>query len=515
MSRIVRAASAISGFTLLSRVFGLWRDSLMAAVLGAGAVSDTFFLAWALPNLMRRLLGEGALSASFVPAYTAARKQGEENGNQLLRSVLGAVLLILLPLTAIVVVGSVAANALFDDVDGRGGLLLELNSILFPYTIPICITAMLSGALNTRGKFALPAAVPIVLNVVWIAALYVAEPLGITGDEATAKFLSWSLCIGGFAQLALVVVPLLRMKALQRPPLQWPASGTPSRAVFVAMAPTVLGMSLGQISTLIDQTMAYSLLGEGANTYLYLANRLLLFPHAMTALAVVVAVFPKLASDATEVDRATMRTTLDRAAAAMLFVTVPAAMGLFVLADDVVAGLFVRLNFTDEDAHATALTTRYLLLGLPFLGLSQLYARGYYALALTKAPARIAAWLLAANVALNAILIGVFSMGTEGLAASTSFCAIANAAWLAFGLRRHVPPAPVRRGLWLRNAIATAAMCATILLVRPESADSRTAILLWRVAMPITVGIAVYFLAHVAMRSEEIETLRRRKQRPS
>ena len=124
MSRIVRAASAISGFTLLSRVFGLWRDSLMAAVLGAGAVSDTFFLAWALPNLMRRLLGEGALSASFVPAYTAARKQGEENGNQLLRSVLGAVLLILLPLTALVVVGSVAANALFDDVDGRGRLAL-------------------------------------------------------------------------------------------------------------------------------------------------------------------------------------------------------------------------------------------------------------------------------------------------------------------------------------------------------------------------------------------------------
>jgi peptidoglycan biosynthesis protein MviN/MurJ (putative lipid II flippase) len=106
-------------------------------------------------------------------------------------------------------------------------------------------------------------------------------------------------------------------------------------------------------------------------------------------------------------------------------------------------------------------------------------------------------------------------MGTEGLAASTSFCAIANAAWLAVVLRRDVPRAPVRRGLWLRNVLATAAMCAAILLVRPEQADSRTAILLWRVAMPITVGIAVYFLAQVAMRSEEIETLRRRKQRPS
>ena len=511
MSRLVRAASAISGLTLLSRVFGLWRDSLMAAALGAGAVSDTFFLAWAFPNLMRRLLGEGALSASFVPAYTAARKQSEENGHELLRRVLGAVLAILLPLTVLVVVGSVVANAVTGDADGRGGLLLELNAILFPYTIPICVTAMLAGALNTRGSFALPAAVPIVLNVVWIAALYVAEPLGFAGDEATAKFLSWSLCIGGFAQLALVVVPLLKMRALQKPTIGWPAAATPARAVFTAMAPTALGMSLGQISTLIDQTMAYSLLGEGANTYLYLANRLLLFPHALTALAVVVAVFPKLASDATEVDRATMRTTLDRAAAAMLFVTVPAAAGLFVLADDVVAGLFVRRNFTGEDATATATTTRMLLAGLPFLGLSQLYARAYYSLALTKAPARIAAWLLLANVALNALLIGGFGMGTEGLAASTSACAAANAALLAIGLRRHVPRADVRRGLWLRNLVATTAMCGAIWLTRPENADSRFEILLWRVAMPITVGMAVYFVAHLVMRSEELQTLRRRK----
>ena len=511
MSRLVRAASAISGLTLLSRVFGLWRDSLMAAVLGAGAVSDTFFLAWALPNLMRRLLGEGALSASFVPAYTAARKRGEEQGNELLQRVLGAVLLILLPVTALVVIGSIVANAVSGDADGRGGLLLELNAILFPYTIPICVTAMLSGALNTRGSFALPAAVPIVLNVIWIATLYVAEPLGITGDASTAKFLSWSLCVGGFAQLALVVVPLLKMRALRKPTIAWPAASTPARAVFSAMAPTVLGMSLGQISTLIDQSMAYSLLGEGANTYLYLANRLLLFPHALTALAVVVAVFPKLASDATEVDRATMRTTLDRAAAAMLFVTVPAAAGLFALADDVVAGLFVRRNFTDEDAAATATTTRMLLAGLPFLGLSQLYARAYYSLGLTKEPARIAAWLLLANVALNALLIGAFGMGTEGLAASTSACAIANAALLAIGLRRHVPRADVRRGLWLRNLVATVAMCGAIWLVRADEASSRTAILLWRVAAPIGVGMVVYFAVHLLMRSEELQTLRRRK----
>lgn len=509
MTRLVRAASAISGLTLLSRVFGLWRDSVMAAVLGAGPVSDTFFLAWALPNLMRRLLGEGALSASFVPAYTKAQKEGGEASRSLLANVLGAVLLLLLPLVVLVVLASVVVGAF-----GLGGddwnLLLQLNAVLFPYTIPICVTAMLSGALNTLGVFAMPAAVPVVLNVVWIAALYACEPLGVTGDVGIAKFLSWTLCVGGFLQLLFVVGPLRRRGQLARPPLRWPAAGTPARAVFVAMAPTVLGMSLGQISTLIDQTMAYTLLSEGANTYLYLANRLLLFPHALTALAVVVAVFPKLASDATDVDRVAMRGTLDRAAAAMLFVTVPAAVGLCVLADDVVTGLFVRQNFTPEDADATALTTRWLLAGLPFLGLSQLYARAFYAVGDTKTPARIAAWLLLANVALNATLVAGFSFGTEGLAISTSACAAANTAWLALQLRRHVPNAAHRRDLWLRNSIATAAMAATIWFARLPT-TTRIELLLWRVALPITAGMVVYFAVHWLLRSEELQALRRRR----
>ena len=511
MSRVIRAASAISGLTLLSRAFGLWRDGLMAAVLGAGPVSDTFFLAWALPNLMRRLLGEGALSASFVPAYTAAIKKGEAEARTLLSQVLGAVLLLLLPLVAVVVVASVVATALGWGEGDRTGLLLELNAVLFPYTIPICVTAMLAGALNTLAVFAMPAAVPIVLNVVWIAALYLVDPFGITTDEGVARFLAIALCLGGFAQLLCVVGPLQKSRALERPALRWPARGTPAAAVFVTMAPTVIGMSLGQISTLLDQGMAYWLLKEGANTYLYLANRLLLFPHALTALAVVVAVFPKLASDATEVDRAGMRTTLGRAAAAMVFVTVPAAMGLFVLADDVVAGLFVRRNFDAQDAAATTLTLRCLLAGLPFLGLSQLYARAFYSVGDMRTPARVAAWLLLLNVALNAVLVAGFGCGTEGLAASTSFCAALNTAWLAARLRQHVPAAARRRDLWLRNCIATALMCTAIWWLRPAVEGDRVQLLLWRVALPITAGMVVYLLAHWLLRSEELGTLRRRK----
>ncbi|MGE3173398.1 MAG: murein biosynthesis integral membrane protein MurJ [Planctomycetota bacterium] len=512
MSRLFRAAGAISGLTLGSRVLGLWRDSAMAAVLGAGPVSDTFFLAWALPNLMRRLLGEGALSASFVPAYTAARRDGEAPARGLLASVLGGVLVLLLPLVALVVVGSLLATLWSGGDDGRLGLLLTLNAILFPYAIPICVTAMLAGALNTRGVFALPAAVPIALNVVWIGALYLVAPLGIAEDSAIATFLAAALCAGGFAQLLLVIAPLRRAGALASPPLRWPRRGTAAAMVFATMGPTVVGMSLNQISTLIDQGMAYGLLGEGANTYLYLSNRLLLFPHALTALAVVVAVFPRLADEAGERDRARLRTTIDGAAAATLFVTVPAAMGLFVLADDVVAGLFQRQQFTAEDAAATALTTRCLLVGLPFLGLAQLFARAFYAVGDTRTPARVAARLLLVNVGLNLVLILGLGFGTEGLALATSCSGALNALWLARGLRRHVAAAPAGAlSPWLRSGVATAAMCAAILLVRPEVDGGRGALLLWRVALPIAVGIAVYAAAQWLLRSPELRAVLRRR----
>lgn len=512
MSRLFRAAGAISALTLASRVLGLWRDSVMAAVLGAGRVSDAFLLAWALPNLTRRLLGEGALSASLVPAYTAVRqREGEPAARSLLAEVLGGLLLILVPLVALVLgIGLLLGGT--DAVGPDGALLVRLGSILFPYTVPICIAAMLSGALNTRGVFALPASAPIVLNVVWIAALHAAPPLGCTTDTGVATFLAWSLCLGGLLQLLLVLVPMLRARALARPRLRWPARGTGARTVFATMVPTVIGMSLGQLSSLLDQGMAYALLPDGSNTYLYLSNRLLLFPHALTALAVVIAVFPRLASEATALDRARMRATLDRTAAATLFVTVPAAAGLAVLAPDIVTVLFARQQFTAGDAAITAATTELLVAGLPFLGLAQLYARAFYSVGDHRTPALVAALLLACGAALNLALILGFGLGTPGLAAATSTCALLNAALLARALRWHAPRGTGLAGAWARSLASTAAMVAAIAAVRPEPTGmERTALLLWRVAIPIALGMAVYSAAQWLLRSPELRLVRRRR----
>lgn len=487
----------------------------MAAVLGASRVSDTFFLAWALPNMLRRLLGEGALSASFIPAYTKTlQREGPVAARKLLAQVIGTVLAILLPLVAMVVLACTLFAATGSGEDDIRSLLLPLSSILFPYTIPICVAAMLAGALNTQGSFALPASLPIVLNLIWIATLYAAPWVGCTTAEGTTFLLATTLCLGGFAQLLLLVIPLWRRRALDRPKVGWPPRNTGARVVFVTMVPTMIGMSLGQISALLDQGMAYGLLADGSNTHLYLANRLLLFPHALTALAVVVAVFPRLASEAADADRQRMRATLDRAASATLFVTIPAAVGLIVIAEDLTAVLFQRDNFLAADAHNTASTTRFLVAGLPFLGLTQLYARAFYSVGDNRTPAVVAGLLVGFNATLNLVLILVFELGTVGIAAGTSACAILNATFLTRGLRRHTTPGESMWPTWLRSAIATGAMASAAAWCRPTvPADDLGGQLLWRIALPIVVGISVYMGVQRALGSPELMQLRQRFRR--
>lgn len=517
MTRLLRAAGSISAFTLLSRILGLWRDRLMAQTLGAGWVQGTFLIAWTLPNLTRRMLGEGALSAALVPAYAKARRTDPEAARELLAQIVGAVVTILAPLCALVAGLSLVVPAEWLPAPEQGGvpamrLLLALNAVLFVYALPVCLTAVFAGALNTLGVFALPAAVPIVLNVFWIAAMLTAKPLGFTVDVEIANFAAYSLSLGGFLQLLLVMVPLWRRGELRRPKFGLPARGSAAFAVFVAMGPTVLGMSLNQVSSLLDQLMAYYLVAPGAVTYVYLANRLLLFPHALTAMSVAVAVFPKLAHEANDVDRRQMRKTLDLAAAATILVTLPAACGLIVLGDDVVRVLFAGGEFKEADIWPTVLTSSCLVAGLPFLGLAQLYARAFYAVGDTGTPARLAAKLVVVNAAVNVVLVTGTGLGTAALTLSSSLSAVLNAWILARGFRRHAPAGHDLGNAWLRSSIATAGMCALLPFVQLAAPDDRLLVRAFgNVALPMLVGVLAYLAAHVLLRSPELAALRGRR----
>lgn len=519
MTRLVRAAGSISAFTLLSRILGLFRDRLMAQTFGAGWVQGTFLLAWTLPNLMRRLLGEGALSASLIPAYARLRQQDPAAARELLDQVAGTVVTILAPVCFAVAGLSLVLPAEWLPEPSVGGveamrLLLALNAILFVYALPVCLTAVGAGALNTLGVFGLPAAVPVALNVFWIAALLVARPLGFTVDTSIATFAAACLSVGGFLQLAIVAVPLWRRGALGWPRLGWPRRGTAAAGVFRTMGPTVFGMSLNQVSSLLDQVLAYYLIAPGAVTYVYLANRLLLFPHALTAMSVAVAVFPKLAAEAIDAGRVQMRRTLDLAAAATILVTLPASAGLIVLGRDVVDVLFVGGRFGEEDVWPTLLTTACLVAGLPFLGLAQLYARAFYAVGDARTPARVAAWLVAANIATSVLLLLTTPLGTAALTLSSSLSAFANAALLSRLFRAHAPAQHALGRAWLRSVLATAAMCVALPFLRVAPADaSLLSRALGNVALPIVAGIAVYVAAHVLQRSPELQALRRRRRR--
>ena len=520
MSRTVRAASSISAITLLSRVLGLVRDRLMAQTLGAGWVQGTFLIAWTLPNLMRRLLGEGALSASLVPAYARLRERDPDAARRLLEEVAGTVATVLTPICLLVAAFSLVAPAEWLPAPDEGGvaamrLLLSLNAILFTYALPICLCAVASGALNTLGIFALPAAVPVVLNLIWIAALLLAGPLGCQVDTEVATFAAWSLAVGGFVQLLMVALPLVRRGAFARPRFGLPKRGTAAFAVFVAMAPTVLGMSLNQISSLIDQLLAYYLIAPGAVFYVYLANRLLLFPHALTAMSVAVAVFPRLASEAGDGahdERARMRRTLDGSAAATILVTLPAAAGLILLATDVVEVLFVGGRFGADDVPPTVLTASCLLAGLPFVGLAQLYARAFYAVGDTGTPARTAAKLVVLNFATSVTLLMATNLGTAALTLSSSLSALGNALWLSRRFRRHAPPAPGLVGAWLRSIVATGTMCAVVPFARitpPNASLLERA--LGGLLLPIAVGMTVYVGLHLLLGSPELRAMRRRR----
>jgi len=518
MNRLLRAAGSISALTLLSRILGLVRDRLMAQAFGASWVQGTFLLAWMIPNLMRRLLGEGALSAALVPAYTAARKRDPEEARELLAEVMGSVTAILLPICLLVAGASLVFPAEWLPAPELGGvpairLLLALNAVLFAYSLPVCLCAVLSGAMNTLGMFAIPAAVPALLNVLWIAALLLAGPLGITVDVEVANFAAWWLTIGGFLQLLFLIVPMLRRGELLRPRFRLPRRGTPAFAVFVAMGPMVVGMSLNQISSLLDTVMAYYLVSSGAVTYVYLANRLLLFPHALTAMSLGVAAFPKLALEATESDRSAVRSTLDRFAGHTIIVTLPASVGLILLADDTVRALFLGGAFLERDVWPTVLTVSCLVAGLPFLGLAQLYARAFYAVGDARAPAALAARLVVANAALNLLLLWLTPLGTAGLALASSLSSLTNAAVLARRFRRHAPPAPDSKlpAIWLRSLIATAVMALAVALTRTAPPDASTwQIVVNNLAIPISVGIAVYAATHWLIGSRELTSLRRR-----
>jgi len=518
----LRAASAISVVTLISRVLGLVRDAMTTHLLGASWAMGAFTRAWSVPNLLRRLFGEGALSAALVPAFTRALQRGDGEAKHLLGGVTGALALGLTALTAVVLLACLLVPPHWVDLHGQDGrpledsgrLLLDLTLVLFPYVVPICLAAIYAGAQNALGQFAIPAAAPLVLNLLWIGGLLIAGSMAPGEPRTITLIVAWTLFAGGFVQLALGVVPLWRRGFLPR--LRLPCRGDPAAKVFQAMTPTLLGLSVSQLTILINQNLAEYLTGPGTSTHVYLANRLLLFPHALTALAAATAAFPALSLLAARGDLAGVRSKLDAIVHGTTLLSVPAAAGMWAVGEDLVSIAFVHGNYTAADARTTALTTAYLVAGLPFLSAAQLYARALYALGEHRTPALASVVLLFVAVGLNLVFVLGLDFGVEGLTLASSLCNVLNAAWLRARLGMLLPRGGTSWPALARIAAAAAGMVAVVLIVRGSlHAEGRLARAVLHLGVPIAAGIVTYGALHVVTGGRELLRLLPRKKRGS
>ena len=509
-SGLLRASGLVALCTLASRVLGLVRDSLGAALFGAGWEYGVFNLAWLLPNLFRRLFGEGALASAFVPAFARAlRESGDAGARRLVASVAGALIALLGLLcaagaaAAVLLPPGAIAPLLGESRDAS--LLLRLSAILSPYLLLVCLYALATAILNSLGRFFLPAVAPALLNVVWIAGLGVLTLLRPATLEAAASLLAFFVLAGGVAQLALQLPALRAAGFLPRPRLD--TAHAPFRGVVRDMGPIVLGLAVVQLNLVVDQAMAWAFVAPGANTYIYLGNRLMQFPLSLVGAAAATASFPALAHRAAEGDFVGFRRAHDRILGFVVFLAAPAGAGLLALAEPVVRLLFEHGRFGAEDSRAAAGAVRMYACGVPFFCAAQILTRAHYALGDVRTPVRAAVALVFANVLLNLALVR--PMGVAGLALATTICSALNVAVLAVALRAReiIPPSTDLLGRLARSAIA-AAGTGLVTWGCFRAAVAGGLALLPCVGAALLAGAGSHFVSALLLRSPELNEVR-------
>ncbi len=458
--RISRAVGVLSSATFLSRILGLIRDIVLAAWFGAGGGLDAFFVAFRLPNTLRRLFAEGSLTVAFVPVFVdVAENEGRRRAEELGRR---AFTLLGLVLAAVVVVGCVAAPAVvrltawgFTRDPAKFALTVDLTRWVFPYIGLIGLTALAGGMLNAWGVFSYPALAPVVLNLCLIGAA-----VGLSGFlDPPVQALAYGVLVGGALQLALQMRPLARLGFRYRP--AWPRRDPAIGRVLRLMGPTVFGVAVYQVNILVSTLLA-SWLPDGSVSYLYYAERLFQLPLGVFVVSVGTASLPSLSRLAARGDHDGFGRTLNGALRMSLFVALPAAAGLAILARPVFVVLFQRGAFDAVVVHESARAlVGYALALVPVAGVRVL-APAYYALHDTRTPVWAAFWALWVNLGASLVLMGPFQHA--GLAAATAISGAFNLAYLAWGLRTRVGPVAVR-GLGAaaaRTAVAGGAMAALV-----------------------------------------------------
>ena len=437
--KLILKTSVVSGMTLLSRILGLVRDIVFARFFGASLVMDAFLVANRIPNMLRRFFAEGAFSQGFVPVMARYREQhSHEDAREFVDSIAGTFGLILFLVTLFGVIAApllvaVVAPGFIGD-DGRFDLATLMLRFTFPYLFFVALTAFAGGILNTYGRFAVPAFTPVILNIVLISAAVWLAPI----LDEPGMALAYAVFVAGVLQLLFQIPFLLRIRALPRP--KWGIAHAGVRRVMTLMLPAIFGSSVAQVNVLVGGIIA-SMLGVGKISLLYYSDRLMEFPLGLFGIALATVTLPYLSRQHANESYDEFSATLDWSMKLVLLIAVPAAVGLIVLAEPLVATIFHGGVFTDSDVSMTALALQAFAVGLVGFSYVKILAPAYFAREDTKTPVRIGLIALAVNFVLSVslawYLTSIGFAGTHaGLALAISVAALLNALLLYRGLRR-------------------------------------------------------------------------------
>ena len=402
---LLRSTLTFSAGTFVSRVLGLVREQAIAYAFGANAATDAFWVAFRIPNFLRRLFAEGSFSVAFVPVFTEVKEtRSHEELKQLVARTAGTLGGVLLVVTALGIVGAgwVARGFAPGSIDEPVKLALttDLLRITFPFLWFVSLTALAGGVLNSFHKFGLPALTPVILNVCMIAgALWLAPHLG-----TPIMALGWAIFVAGILQL-LVQLPALRALDLLSLP-RWGWNHPDVRRIMRLMVPTLFGSSVAQINLLLD-TLIASFLISGSQTWLAQTDRLLEFPLGIFGVALGTVILPSLSRHHVSTDREGFAKALDWGLRTALLISVPAMLALVLLAKPILATLLQHGRFTAHDVDMAALSLSALSFGLPAFALVKVVAPAFYARQDTKTPVRAGIVAMVANMVMNIVFVGI------------------------------------------------------------------------------------------------------------
>ena len=464
---LLRSTAVFGSLTMVSRVLGLARDVVIAGVFGSSAATDAFFVAFKIPNFMRRLFAEGAFSQSFVPVLSEYRSQRDESSVRALVSrASGTLLVILLVLTIVAILGAEWLVSLF--APGFRGdpeqlaLTADMLRITFPYLLFISLVACAQGVLNTYGRFGPPAFAPVLLNLTLIASAWWWAPL----FDQPIRALAVGVFIAGILQLLLMLPFLHKVGMLTWPRWGWRDSGV--RRILKLMLPAIFGSSVAQINLLMDTILA-SFLITGSISWLYYSDRLVEFPLGIFGVALGTVILPKLSAEHAQAAPARFSRTLDWALRWGLLIALPAAAGLAVMAGPILATLFHYGEFSDSDARAASLSLVAYSIGLLGFMMVKVLAPGFFSRQDMVSPVKFAAVSMLFNMVLSVSVVLSLrhtEIGHAGLALATGLAATVNASLLYTGLRRSGVYQPLDgwRRLLLQVLLATITMAAVLWL---------------------------------------------------